>query len=80
MEPSFLLKKICSQAVIIIVNFVFCFTSNFSGNGTVEKLKQVFISSGQSYGGLVLNLHSNRLGPAALFQVVISDCQTIPID
>ncbi|KAL7102120.1 hypothetical protein ACP275_08G099500 [Erythranthe tilingii] len=42
---------------------------NLLGNGTVEKLKQVFISSGQSYGGLVLNLHSNRLGPAALFQI-----------
>ncbi|PIN21063.1 Ran GTPase-activating protein [Handroanthus impetiginosus] len=42
---------------------------NLLGNGTVEKLKQVFISSGQSYGGLVLNLHCNRLGPAALFQI-----------
>ncbi|KAK6117535.1 hypothetical protein DH2020_048714 [Rehmannia glutinosa] len=42
---------------------------NLLGNGTIERLKQVFISSGQNYGGLVLNLHSNRLGPAALFQI-----------
>ncbi|KAL3650013.1 hypothetical protein CASFOL_006416 [Castilleja foliolosa] len=42
---------------------------NLLGNDTIEKLKQVFISSGQNYGGLVLNLHSNQLGPAALFQI-----------
>ncbi|KZV53838.1 protein TONSOKU [Dorcoceras hygrometricum] len=42
---------------------------NLLGNGTAEKLKQVFMSSGQSYGGLVLNLHSNQLGPSALFQI-----------
>ncbi|EPS65129.1 hypothetical protein M569_09649, partial [Genlisea aurea] len=42
---------------------------NSLGNGTVEKLKKVFTSSGQSYGGLFLNLHSNRLGPAALFEI-----------
>ncbi|KAL6523140.1 hypothetical protein OROHE_016435 [Orobanche hederae] len=42
---------------------------NLLGNETVEKLKQVFISFGQNYGGLVLNLHSNQLGPAALFQI-----------
>ncbi|KAG8383782.1 hypothetical protein BUALT_Bualt04G0049500 [Buddleja alternifolia] len=42
---------------------------NLLGNGTIEKLKQVFMSSGQSYGGLVLNFHDNRLGPAALFQI-----------
>ncbi|XP_075510488.1 protein TONSOKU [Primulina tabacum] len=42
---------------------------NLLGNGTAEKLKQVFMSSGQSYGGLVLNLHCNQLGPTALFQI-----------
>ncbi|KAL2498642.1 Protein TONSOKU [Abeliophyllum distichum] len=42
---------------------------NLLGNGTVEKFKQVFTSSGQSYGGLVLDLHSNRLGPTALFHI-----------
>ncbi|XP_073150309.1 protein TONSOKU isoform X2 [Henckelia pumila] len=42
---------------------------NLLGNGTAEKLKQVFTSSGQSYGGLVLNLHCNQLGPTALFQI-----------
>ncbi|XP_057769041.1 protein TONSOKU isoform X2 [Salvia miltiorrhiza] len=42
---------------------------NLLGNGTVEKLRRVFMSSGQSYGGLIMNLHNNRLGPAALFQI-----------
>ncbi|GFP84877.1 protein tonsoku [Phtheirospermum japonicum] len=42
---------------------------NLLGNETIAKLKQVFISSGQNYGGLVLNLHNNELGPAALFQI-----------
>ena len=35
----------------------------------MERLKQVFASSGQNYGALVLDLHGNRLGPTALFQV-----------
>ncbi|KAG9128852.1 hypothetical protein Leryth_009609 [Lithospermum erythrorhizon] len=42
---------------------------NALGNGTMERLRQVFLSSGQNYGGLVLDLHSNRLGPSALFQI-----------
>ncbi|XP_051140221.1 protein TONSOKU isoform X2 [Andrographis paniculata] len=42
---------------------------NLLGNGTVEKLKELFMSLEQSYGGLVLDLHNNRLGPAALFQI-----------
>ncbi|KAK3023506.1 hypothetical protein RJ639_043790, partial [Escallonia herrerae] len=35
----------------------------------MEKLQQVFISSSQKYGGLVLDLHCNRFGPTALFQI-----------
>ncbi|XP_042025536.1 protein TONSOKU-like isoform X2 [Salvia splendens] len=42
---------------------------NLLGNLTVENLRQVFMSSGQNYGGLILNLHNNCLGPAALFQI-----------
>ncbi|KAL3824491.1 hypothetical protein ACJIZ3_020520 [Penstemon smallii] len=42
---------------------------NLLGNGTVEKLKQVFVSPGQSHWGLILNLHSNQLGPAALYHI-----------
>ncbi|VFQ96085.1 unnamed protein product [Cuscuta campestris] len=42
---------------------------NLLGNGTMEKLKKVFTASHQSYGGLALDLHSNRFGPTALFQV-----------
>ncbi|CAN4114152.1 unnamed protein product [Withania somnifera] len=42
---------------------------NLLGNGTIEKLKQVFTSSGQKYGGLTLDLHCNRLGSTALFQI-----------
>ncbi|KAA3477919.1 protein TONSOKU-like isoform X1 [Gossypium australe] len=42
----------------------------FPGNGTMEKLQQFFSSSGQKYGDLTLDLHCNRFGPTALFQVV----------
>ncbi|XP_055832126.1 protein TONSOKU isoform X3 [Solanum dulcamara] len=42
---------------------------NLLGNGTIEKLKQVFTASGQKYGGLTLDLHCNRLGSTALFQI-----------
>lgn len=42
---------------------------NLLGNGTMERLKQVFTSSGQDYGALVLDLHCNLLGPTALFQI-----------
>ncbi|XP_042971160.1 protein TONSOKU-like isoform X1 [Carya illinoinensis] len=41
---------------------------NLLGNGTIEKLQQVF-ASGQNYGGLTLDLHCNRFGPTALFQI-----------
>ncbi|XP_059644880.1 protein TONSOKU [Cornus florida] len=42
---------------------------NLLGNRTMEKLKQVFTSSCQRYGGLALDLHCNRFGPTALFQI-----------
>ncbi|XP_056168052.1 protein TONSOKU isoform X3 [Syzygium oleosum] len=42
---------------------------NLLGNGTMEKLQQVLQSSGQSYGDLSLDLHCNRFGPTALFQI-----------
>ncbi|XP_028797698.1 LOW QUALITY PROTEIN: protein TONSOKU-like [Neltuma alba] len=42
---------------------------NMLGNGTMEKLQKVFVASGQSYGGLTLDLHCNRFGPTALFQI-----------
>ncbi|KAF4351126.1 hypothetical protein F8388_017445 [Cannabis sativa] len=42
---------------------------NVLGNVTMEKLQQVFTSSGQKYGGLTLDLHCNRFGPTALFQI-----------
>lgn len=35
----------------------------------MEKLQHVFTLSGQKYGGLMLDLHCNRFGPTALFQV-----------
>lgn len=38
----------------------------------MKRLQQVFTASGQTYGGLLLDLHCNRLGPSALFQVNIS--------
>lgn len=42
---------------------------NILGNGTMEKLQQFFTSSGQKYGDLTLDLHCNRFGPTALFQI-----------
>ncbi|XP_021899947.1 protein TONSOKU [Carica papaya] len=45
------------------------FSHNLLGNGTMEKLKQFFTSSSQSYGALTLDLHCNRFGPTALFQI-----------
>ncbi|KAL5053290.1 hypothetical protein RYX36_033972 [Vicia faba] len=42
---------------------------NCLGNGTIEKLRKVFTTSGQSYGDLTLDLHCNRFGPTALFQI-----------
>ncbi|XP_048233146.1 protein TONSOKU isoform X2 [Ricinus communis] len=41
---------------------------NILGNGTMEKLQQL-LTSGQKYGGLTLDLHCNRFGPTALFQI-----------
>ncbi|KAK4256777.1 hypothetical protein QN277_006458 [Acacia crassicarpa] len=45
------------------------FSHNFLGNGTMEKLQKVFTESGQTYGGLTLDLHCNKFGPTALFQI-----------
>ncbi|XP_019704560.2 protein TONSOKU isoform X1 [Elaeis guineensis] len=42
---------------------------NLLGNETMEKLQQIFTSSSQKYGGLTLDLHCNRFGPTALFQI-----------
>ncbi|KAI4317132.1 hypothetical protein L6164_025031 [Bauhinia variegata] len=42
---------------------------NLLGNGTMEKLQKVLTASGQTYGGLTLDLHCNRFGPTALFQI-----------
>ncbi|PON82233.1 N-terminal acetyltransferase A, auxiliary subunit [Trema orientale] len=42
---------------------------NLLGNVTMEKLQRVFTDSGQKYGGLMLDLHCNRFGPTALFQI-----------
>ncbi|KAI3883378.1 hypothetical protein MKX03_009611 [Papaver bracteatum] len=45
------------------------FSHNQLGNETIEKLQQIFVSSSQKYGGLTLDLHCNRFGPTALFQI-----------
>ncbi|KAL6635242.1 hypothetical protein ACP70R_027913 [Stipagrostis hirtigluma subsp. patula] len=42
---------------------------NLLGNQTMERLQQIFASSSQTYGGLTLDLHCNRFGPTALFQI-----------
>lgn len=35
----------------------------------MEKLHQIFTTLGQAYGDFTLDLHCNRFGPTALFQV-----------
>jgi hypothetical protein len=47
--------------------------SQIAGNQTIERLQHIFASSSQTYGGLTLDLHCNRFGPTALFQVL---CQS----
>ncbi|KAJ7945273.1 Protein TONSOKU like [Quillaja saponaria] len=42
---------------------------NLLGIGTMEKLQKVLATSGQTYGGLTLDLHCNRFGSTALFQI-----------
>ncbi|CAL5019911.1 unnamed protein product [Urochloa decumbens] len=42
---------------------------NLLGNQTIERLQHIFASSSQTYGGLTLDLHCNRFGPTALFQI-----------
>ncbi|CAM8951053.1 unnamed protein product [Rhodiola kirilowii] len=42
---------------------------NMLGNGTMEALRQIFLSSGQAYGSLSMDLHCNRFGATALFQI-----------
>uniref|UniRef100_A0ACD5YV70 Uncharacterized protein n=1 Tax=Avena sativa TaxID=4498 RepID=A0ACD5YV70_AVESA len=42
---------------------------NMLGNQTIERLQEIFSSSSQTYGGLTLDLHCNRFGPTALFQI-----------
>ncbi|KAJ6289266.1 hypothetical protein OIU76_025139 [Salix suchowensis] len=64
-----------TEAVILPSSLIFC-SANTScplvivsqGNGTMEKLQQ-FLTSGQKYGDLTLDLHCNRFGPTALFQI-----------
>ncbi|KAJ1298868.1 hypothetical protein BS78_01G486600 [Paspalum vaginatum] len=42
---------------------------NLLGNQTIERLQHIFASSSHTYGGLTLDVHCNRLGPTALFQI-----------
>ncbi|KAM0952461.1 putative leucine-rich repeat domain superfamily, protein TONSOKU [Dioscorea sansibarensis] len=48
---------------------------NLLGNETMERLKQIFALSSQKYGSLIVDLHCNRFGPTALFQ--ICECPVI---
>ncbi|KAG0492321.1 hypothetical protein HPP92_005719 [Vanilla planifolia] len=46
-----------------------CIEAVINRNETLEKIQQTFASSSQKYGGLTLDLHCNRFGPTALFQI-----------
>lgn len=60
------LKGMLVQQLYGCIN-ILCLLSQ--GNGTMEKLHDIFTLSGQKFGGLMLDLHRNRFGPTALFQV-----------
>ncbi|XP_052206092.1 protein TONSOKU isoform X2 [Diospyros lotus] len=60
-----LLNALQAHKTIAVLDF----SHNLLGNGTMEKLQQVLKSSGQEFGGLILDLHCNRFGPTALFQI-----------
>ncbi|XP_042495456.1 protein TONSOKU [Macadamia integrifolia] len=60
-----LIDALCEQKTIAMLDL----SHNLLGNETMEKLKQIFMSSDQKYGGLTLDLHCNRFGPTALFQI-----------
>lgn len=49
--------------------FIISCKNALAGNETMERLQQIFALSSQKYGSLILDLHCNRFGPTALFQV-----------
>ncbi|CAL1373979.1 unnamed protein product [Linum trigynum] len=59
-----LLKALHTHKTVVMLDL----SHNLLGNGTMEKLQQFFTSS-QKYGDLTLDLHCNRFGPTALFQI-----------
>ncbi|KAF8411665.1 hypothetical protein HHK36_004223 [Tetracentron sinense] len=60
-----LLHALHEHKTVAMLNF----SHNLLGNETMEKVQEIFISSSQKYGGLTLDLHCNRFGPTALFQI-----------
>ncbi|CAI0442219.1 unnamed protein product [Linum tenue] len=59
-----LLKALHTHKTVVMLDL----SHNLLGNGTMEKLQQ-FFTSGQKYGDITLDLHCNRFGPTALFQI-----------
>lgn len=59
-----LLNALHTQKTFAILDL----SHNFLGNGTMEKIQQVFKQSSQTHD-LTLDLHCNRFGPTALFQI-----------
>ncbi|XP_062220506.1 protein TONSOKU-like [Phragmites australis] len=53
---------------------------NLLGNQTIERLQHIFASSSQTYGGLTLDLHCNRFGPTALFQICECAVMTVRLE
>ncbi|KAL4020376.1 hypothetical protein IC575_019150 [Cucumis melo] len=59
-----LLNALHTQKTFAILDL----SHNFLGNGTMEKIQQVFKQSSQTHD-LTLDLHCNRFGPTALYQI-----------
>ncbi|KAL9245674.1 hypothetical protein vseg_019298 [Gypsophila vaccaria] len=66
-----LLKALCEHKSIAMLDL----SHNMLGNATMEELVVALISSGQTYGAFVLDMHCNMFGPTALFQ--ICECPVI---
>ncbi|KAK9678734.1 hypothetical protein RND81_11G230100 [Saponaria officinalis] len=66
-----LLKALCEHKSIAMLDL----SHNMLGNATMEELVVALISSGQTYGAFVLDMHCNMFGPTSLFQ--ICECPVI---
>ncbi|KMZ57606.1 Protein TONSOKU [Zostera marina] len=59
------IDALCEHRTVAILDV----SHNALGNVTMERLQEMFTSSTQTYGSLILDFHCNRFGPTSLFQI-----------